>query len=82
MVEAQYLIVECQVPVKKVASRLRVNFSMLKRLRTQGADDYYQESLRRVSTPRFAKFHERSRIIMKELFENTLHPLSLRNFQE
>ena len=63
-------MIDCQVSINKVASRLKVKPNMLKRVRTYGIDDYDQKKIKGTMTSCFAKFHDRSRIIIKELLEN------------
>ena len=53
LAEAHYLMSECQVPIAKVAKRLRLSYSFLRRVNKLGMFDPKTACTRRGHRPRF-----------------------------
>ncbi len=79
--EIRHLVKECGVPIKSVAKRVRLSYSKVRRIIKKGTDDPEVAFTRMSAVKKFDKIHERARLHIKSLFENTDHPLTLREVQ-
>ena len=75
LLEARYLMFDCQVPVSRVARRLRVPYYRMLRVYHQKLTDPELALGRKCHRPRFAKIHERAREIVKSQLDESKLPL-------
>ena len=80
--EARFLMNESQVPLTTVAKRLRMSYSLLRRIKRGQLDTHEAVFRRKVTRPRFLKLHERSRVIIQEALDTAMTPLQLRDLQK
>lgn len=79
--EIHYLVKECKVPLAKVSKRVKLSKGKIKRIIENDIEEPEIAFTRSVTRPRFHKIHERAQEVIKALFENTDHPLCLREVQ-
>ena len=66
---------ESQVPLTTVAKRLRMSYSLLRRIKRGQLDTHEAVLRRKVTQPRFLKLQERSRVIIQEALDTAMTPL-------
>ena len=76
--EALYLMKECEVPMKRVAKRLRLSLRAVKLLRSIPFSHVEDALLRKVRRVQFEKVHERACECIRAVIAKARSPLYLR----
>jgi hypothetical protein len=79
--EAVFLLKECNVPMSRVAKRLRLNLRVVKLLRSLPLFHLDDALMRKVHRVQFEKLHERARDCINAMLVNAKSPLLLRDIQ-
>ena len=79
--EIHYLVKVCGLPMTLISKRVGLGLKKLRGIIKSDIDDPDIAFTKSGHSPRFAKIHERAQDVIKSLFENTDHPLCLREVQ-
>ena len=73
--EARYLMLDCNIPLTKVAKRLKVPVYRLQRIQKFDITDHNEAFERKRSKVAFARYHPRARAAISDFLINASHPV-------
>jgi hypothetical protein len=79
--EACFLMNEAQAPLSNISRRLKLSRRTLEKLRKVGTPDVKVLTKTRSRGARFSRFHDRAVALLREMLDESKHPLTLREMQ-